>query len=123
MRLIAAKPDHADRTYDDVDGFNAASVAVRARMRWAETLDDLARATAALGAAAAATPDDPRTHEWLNGRAADFESHTAGLRHWLAERGSDTRVKGPLEIGLDHASLRQQAGRSRRGDVTAGERR
>jgi hypothetical protein len=32
-------------------------------------------------------PDDPRTAEWLRGRAADFEEHTQQVRHWIADRG------------------------------------
>ena len=83
LRLIAADPTRPDAVYD-VDRFNGASVAVRARQDWARTLEELAKASATFGVAAAALPDDPRTEEWLRGRAADFEEHAAGLRRWLA---------------------------------------
>jgi DNA polymerase III epsilon subunit-like protein len=82
LRLIAADPAIADAVYD-VEAFNAASVAVRARQGWTATLDDLARGSAALGAAAAAIPNNARAHEWLTARAADFDDHAHGLRQWL----------------------------------------
>jgi hypothetical protein len=120
LRLIAAKPDIADRSYQDIDGFNAASVAVRARLSWTETLDDLARNGAALGAAAGAIPDDPRTREWLNGRARDFEMHSAGLRQWLEELApgdAAERTPGSLAAlmrgALDHAPRESAAGHGR----------
>lgn len=81
VRLTAHNPDLPDAVYD-VDGFNAASVAVRFRMSWTATLDDLAKANAAL-AAAAATNDQSHAREWLTGRAADFEEHTVALQRWL----------------------------------------
>lgn len=83
LRLIAADPARPDAAYD-VDRFNGASVAVRAGQDWARTLNELAKASATFGAAAKALPDDPRTAEWLRGRADDFEEHTDGLRRWLA---------------------------------------
>ena len=86
LRLIAADPTRPDAVYD-VDRFNWASVAVRARQDWARTLDELAKASATLATAAAALPDDPRTAEWLRGRAADFEEHIEGLRRWIATNG------------------------------------
>jgi DNA polymerase-3 subunit epsilon len=82
LRLIAADPARPDAVYD-VDRFNAASVAVRAQQDWTRTLDELAKASTTLSVAAAALPSDPRTREWLAGRAADFEEHTAELRFWL----------------------------------------
>jgi DNA polymerase III subunit epsilon len=82
LRLIAADPMLPDAVYD-VDGFNAASVAVRARQSWDTTVDELAKAIRTLSAAAAIDPDSPRTAIWLQGRAEDFEGHTAELRHWL----------------------------------------
>ena len=84
LRLIAADPTLPDAIYK-VDGFNAASVAARARQDWSRTLDELAKASNTLAKAARAIPDDPRTLEWLVGRAADFEEHTAGLRRWIVE--------------------------------------
>ena len=86
LRLAAHTPGLPDAVYD-VDGFNAASVAVRARMSWMATLDDLAKASAALAAVAAAGGDEVRTREWLTGRAADFAEHGAALRSWLAASG------------------------------------
>jgi DNA polymerase-3 subunit epsilon len=83
LRLIAADPAIADAVYD-IEAFNAASVAVRARQGWTATLDDLARGSAAFGAAAAAIPYNARAHEWLAARAADFDEHAHGLRQWLA---------------------------------------
>ena len=91
LRLIAADPARSDAVYD-VDRFNGASVAVRANQGWAQTLDELAKASATFGAAAAALPDDPRTEEWLRGRIADFEEHSDGLRRWLAIQGTPART-------------------------------
>ncbi|HEX2280756.1 MAG TPA: exonuclease domain-containing protein [Thermomicrobiales bacterium] len=82
LRLIAADPTLPDAIYK-VDGFNAASVAARARQDWSRTLDELAKASNTLARAAGAIPDDARTEEWLVGRAADFEEHTDGLRRWI----------------------------------------
>ncbi len=87
LRLVAADGATADAPYD-VDQFNFASVAVRARQGWPETLSELDTASAALARAAAAVPDDPRTVQWLRGRAADFEAHAVGLRRWLDEATS-----------------------------------
>jgi DNA polymerase-3 subunit epsilon len=83
LRLIAVDPTKPDAVYD-IDRFNGASVAVRARQDWARTLEELAKASAALGTAAAALPDDPRTADWLQGRATDFEEHAEELRRWIA---------------------------------------
>ena len=82
LRLIAADPTLPDAVYN-VDGFNAASVAVRARQDWSRTLDELAKASQTLARAARAMPDDARTQEWLIGRAADFEAHVEGLESWV----------------------------------------
>ena len=90
LRLVAADPARPDAVYD-VDRFNAASVAVRTRQDWARTLEELAKATTTLGTAAAALPDDPRTAEWLRGRAADFEEHAEQVRHWIARTDEETR--------------------------------
>lgn len=87
LRLIAADPTLPDAVYK-VDGFNAASVAARARQDWSRTLDELAKASNTLGRAARAIPDDARTQEWLVGRAADFEEHADGLRHWIVATAS-----------------------------------
>jgi len=84
LRLIAADPTLPDAVYK-VDGFNAASVAARARQDWSRTLDELAKASNTLARAARSLPDDTRTQEWLSGRAADFEEHAEGLRQWIAE--------------------------------------
>jgi Mycothiol maleylpyruvate isomerase N-terminal domain len=84
LRLIAADPTLPDAVYK-VDGFNAASVAARARQDWSRTLDELAKASNTLARAARSLPDDTRTQEWLSGRAADFEEHADGLRHWIVE--------------------------------------
>ena len=89
LRLIAADPTLPDAVYK-VEGFNAASVAARARQDWSRTLDELAKATNTLARAARAMPDDARTQEWLVGRAADFEEHAGGLRRWIAETASPT---------------------------------
>jgi DNA polymerase-3 subunit epsilon len=96
LRLLAADPARPDTVYD-VDRFNGASVAVRAKQDWARTLEELAKASASLGTAAADLPDDPRTDAWLRGRATDFDMHSEGLRDWLAanrapanERWTDT---------------------------------
>ncbi|MCD6029985.1 MAG: Exonuclease RNase and polymerase [Thermomicrobiales bacterium] len=96
LRLLTADPARPDAVYD-VDRFNGASVAVRAKQDWARTLDELAKASASLGTAAADLPDDPRTDEWLRGRATDFDTHGQELRDWLAanrapahERRTDT---------------------------------
>jgi DNA polymerase III subunit epsilon len=83
LRLIAANPTLPDAVYD-VDRFNGASVAVRSGQNWERTLEELAKASATLGTAAAALPDDPRTNAWLQGRAADFEEHASDLSRWLA---------------------------------------
>ena len=69
LRLIAADPTLPDAVYK-VDGFNAASVAARARQDWSRTLDELAKASNTLARAARSLPDDARTQEWLSGRAA-----------------------------------------------------
>jgi DNA polymerase III subunit epsilon len=87
LRLIAADPTLPDAVYK-VDGFNAASVAARARQDWSRTLDELAKASNTLARAARAIPDDARTREWLLGRAADFEEHTDGLRRWIVATAS-----------------------------------
>jgi DNA polymerase III epsilon subunit-like protein len=84
LRLIAADPTLPDAVYK-LEGFNAASVAARARQDWSRTLDELAKASNTLARAARAMPDDPRTQEWLSGRAADFEEHANGLRRWIVE--------------------------------------
>jgi len=84
LRLIAANPTLPDAVYK-VDGFNAASVAARARQDWSRTLDELAKASNTLARAARSLPDDTRTEEWLSGRAADFEEHTDELRRWVVE--------------------------------------
>ena len=44
LRLIAADPTLPDAVYD-IDRFNAASVAVRARQDWTRMLDELAKAS------------------------------------------------------------------------------
>jgi DNA polymerase III subunit epsilon len=87
LRLAAANPELPDAIYD-VDGFNAASVAVRARMSWSATVEDLRKATAALAHVAAAGGHETQTRDWLHGRAADFEGHTEELRRWLATAGA-----------------------------------
>jgi DNA polymerase III subunit epsilon len=87
LRLIDADPTLPDAVYK-VDGFNAASVAARARQDWSRTLDELAKASNTLAKAARAMPDDARTQEWLAGRAADFEEHADGLRRWVVETAS-----------------------------------
>jgi DNA polymerase III epsilon subunit-like protein len=84
VRLVAAHAAMSPASYD-IEGFNAASVAVRARQSWTETLDDLGRASGALARAAATALEDPTTIEWLGGRAADFEAHAVALRRWLDE--------------------------------------
>ena len=84
LRLIAADPTLPDAVYK-VDGFNAASVAARARQDWSRTMDELAKASNTLARAARSLPDEARTQEWLIGRAADFEEHADGLRHWIVE--------------------------------------
>lgn len=84
LRRIAADPTLPDAVYN-VDGFNAANVAVRVRQDWQMTMDELAKASHTFGLAAAALPDDPRTRQWLAARAADFEEHAAGIRQWLDE--------------------------------------
>jgi DNA polymerase III subunit epsilon len=84
LRLIAADPTLPDAVYN-VDGFNAASVAVRAQQNWTRTLDELTKASNTLAKAASLRLEDTRTQEWLLGRAADFEEHTEGLQRWLAE--------------------------------------
>jgi DNA polymerase-3 subunit epsilon len=88
LRRLFANPTLPDAVYN-VDGFNAANVAIRARQNWAATLDELAKASQTFGLAAAALPDDRRTREWLAGRAEDFEVHSAELRCWLVARGSE----------------------------------
>jgi DNA polymerase-3 subunit epsilon len=87
LRLIAADPTLPDAVYK-VDGFNAASVAARARQDWSRTLDELAKASNTLARAARAIPNDARTQEWLVGRAADFEEHTDELRRWIVATAS-----------------------------------
>ncbi|MDQ3225642.1 MAG: 3'-5' exonuclease [Chloroflexota bacterium] len=84
LRLIAADPALPDAVYD-VDRFNAASVAARARQDWSRTLEELVKASATLAKAAAAMPEDARTQEWLLGRATDFEEHFAELQRWISE--------------------------------------
>jgi DNA polymerase III epsilon subunit-like protein len=84
LRLIAADPTLPDAVYK-VDGFNAASVAARARQDWSRTMEELAKASNTLARAARSLPDEARTQEWLIGRAADFEEHADGLRHWIVE--------------------------------------
>jgi DNA polymerase-3 subunit epsilon len=89
LRLIAADPTLPNAVYR-IDGFNAASVAARARQDWARTLDELAKASNTLARAARAMPDDARTQEWLVGRAADFEVHADELRCWIVETVTPT---------------------------------
>ena len=93
LRLIAADPTLPDAVYD-IDRFNAASVAARARQDWIRCLDELVKASATLARATSAIPDDARTQEWLLGRAADFEAHTVELRRWLA--GTPLPISPPL---------------------------
>ena len=83
LRLIAADPTLPVAIYN-VDGFNAASVAVRASQDWTRTLDELIKASNTLARAASLMLEDTRAQEWLHGRAADFEEHAEGLRRWLA---------------------------------------
>jgi len=94
LRLIAADPTLPNAVYK-VDGFNAASVAVRARQDWSRTLDELGKASMTLARAAGALPDDARTQEWLLGRAADFEEHVDGLRRWLTANERSVPSGGP----------------------------
>jgi DNA polymerase III subunit epsilon len=89
LRLIAADPTLPNAVYK-IDGFNAASVAARARQDWARTLDELAKASNTLARAARAMPDDARTQEWLVGRAADFEVHADELRRWINQTATST---------------------------------
>jgi hypothetical protein len=89
LRLIAADPTLPNAVYK-VEGFNAASVAARARQDWSRTLDELAKASNTLARVARALPDDARTQEWLFGRAVDFEEHADGLRRWIVETASPT---------------------------------
>jgi DNA polymerase-3 subunit epsilon len=84
LRLIAADPTLPDAVYN-IDGFNAASVAVRAQQDWTKTLDELIKASNTFARAASLRLEDTRTQEWLLGRAGDFEEHAKGLQHWLAE--------------------------------------
>ncbi len=97
LRLIAADPTLPDAVYK-IDGFNAASVAARARQDWSRTLDELAKASNTLARAARSLPNDTRTQEWLSGRAADFEEHADGLRHWIAETATPAHVGRPPMI-------------------------
>jgi DNA polymerase-3 subunit epsilon len=60
LRLIAADPHRPDAVYN-IDGFNAASVAVRASQNWSMTLDELAKASQTLGTAAAVLPHSRHT--------------------------------------------------------------
>jgi DNA polymerase-3 subunit epsilon len=89
LRLIAADPTLPNAVYK-IEGFNAASVAARARRDWATTLDELAKASNTLARAARAMPDDARTQEWLVGRAADFEVHADELRRWINQTATST---------------------------------
>src|SRR5215207_9601547 len=89
LRLIAADPTLPDAVYN-VDGFNAASVAVRDQQNWTRTLDELTKASNTLAKAASLRLEDPRTQEWLLGRAADFEEHAERLHLWLAETVSSS---------------------------------
>jgi DNA polymerase III subunit epsilon len=89
LRLIAADPTLPNAVYK-IEGFNAASVAARARQDWARTLDELAKASNTLARAARAMPDDARTQEWLVGRAADFEVHADELRRWINQTATST---------------------------------
>lgn len=88
LRLIANNPGLPDARYD-VDSFNQAGVAVRSRQEWDACVDELAKASHTFGMAAAATPDEPRTREWLTGRTTDFEEHCDGLRAWLDRQAAD----------------------------------
>jgi DNA polymerase-3 subunit epsilon len=83
LRRLFADPTLPDAVYN-VDGFNAANVALRARQNWSATLDELAKASQTFSLAATALPEDRRTREWLAGRAEDFEAHTAEIRGWLS---------------------------------------
>jgi DNA polymerase-3 subunit epsilon len=96
LRLIAADPTLPDAVYN-VDGFNAASVAVRARQDWTRTLDELIKASNTLAKAASLMLEDTRTQEWLLGRAIDFEEHAAGLQLWLA-RTVSTSPRGCVPL-------------------------
>src|SRR5215204_590052 len=89
LRLIAADPTLPNAVYK-IEGFNAASVAARARQDWARTLDELAKASNTLARAARAMPDDARTQEWLVGRAADFEVHADELRRWINQTATSS---------------------------------
>jgi hypothetical protein len=98
LRLIAADPTLPDAVYK-VDGFNAASVAARARQDWSRTLDELAKASNTLARAARAMPDDARTEEWLLGRAVDFEEHADGLRRWIVETATPAHAGRTQTMG------------------------
>jgi DNA polymerase III subunit epsilon len=89
LRLIAADPTLPNAVYK-IEGFNAASVAARARQDWARTLDELAKASNTLARAARVMLDDARTQEWLVRRAADFEVHADELRRWINQTASST---------------------------------
>lgn len=87
MRLAVANPNLPDAAYD-VDGFNAASVAVRSRMSWRATVEDLQKASAALAntATGGEAPSILKT-KWLSRRSADYEAHTVEIRAWLDKVG------------------------------------
>jgi DNA polymerase-3 subunit epsilon len=104
VRLCGANPELQDAVYD-VDRFNDANVAVRSRMSWAATLDDLRKATSALANAAVRGGCERHLREWLDGRAADFEGHTAELGRWLATaRTSPWRAPARLPVARGELS-------------------
>lgn len=74
------------KQYDD-DAFNASAVAARADLDWDQQITQLNQSYEALLTAASALSRgdfarDERYEEWLRGRIADYQEHTAQLETW-----------------------------------------
>ena len=75
-----------DKQYD-TDAFNAAAVAERSSLNWDQQMEQLNQSYQALLTAASklSVSDfarEGRYEEWLRGRIADYQEHTAQLEVW-----------------------------------------
>jgi len=83
-----AAGDENDIDYEDLEGFNAASVAQRDRMDWNSVVSELRGLAHDLSLRAAVVPpsiaaNDLRYGQWLDTLSDDCEAHTIQLRAFI----------------------------------------